>query len=341
MRERISVVTIGGGTGQSVLLRALMHLPFVDVTAIVSPFDSGGSSRVLRDQYGVLPYGDIQRCIFALSPYEHVRDIFSARITMPEQQGDHTGGNLLLSALEQEFRRSVPESDARRLAVSALERMFKADGRVIPASLEDADVQAVFTDRSLARNEVKIDEFIARGKHIAYVKLKPAVKANPDALEAIEQADVIIIGPGSWYTSVLPPLLPDGMRQALIGARASVVWIVNLFTEGTDMASWSGEHWLTEFLSHADDPERGIARSPRCILVNSMVHEEFGDYSAEGKQPVHPGIFPTFFVSLKFSACKVVKTPLWINPKLARHDEGRLATSLGQILPRIAGDPAV
>ena len=133
MREKIRIVTIGGGTGQSTLLRALALLPFVELTAIVTTFDSGGSSKELKDRYGVLPYGDIQRCIFALSPYANVRDIFRARIPMPEGQPTHTGGNLLLSALEQEFSKTLPAPDARRSAINALERMFNIRGRVIPA----------------------------------------------------------------------------------------------------------------------------------------------------------------------------------------------------------------
>ena len=99
MRDRINAVTLGGGSGQSTLLSALRQLPFVHLAAIVTPFDSWGSSRLLRDQYDVLPYGDIQRCVFALSPYEHVRDIFSRRLELPGIEAPyHTCGNLLLPA---------------------------------------------------------------------------------------------------------------------------------------------------------------------------------------------------------------------------------------------------
>lgn len=337
MSERISVVTIGGGTGQSILLRALMQLPFVEPTAIVTTFDSSGSSRVLKDRYGVLPYGDIQRCVLALSPYDHVRDIFSARISMSEGDQDHTGGNLLLSSLEQEFKRSETLTQARRLAVRALERMFDVRGRVIPASLHSADLRARFDRRTVAKHEVEVDEYVRRGKHLRGIYLAPHVPANEDALAAIASADLLIIGPGSWYTSVLPPMLPEGMRKA-VSDRGRVLWIMSLFSEGPDMATWTGERWLREFHQYANDPERAIARSPFCILVNSTVHDVGEQYVQEGKKPISPDVFPSFFMSMRYGAIRVRKALLWQDPELARHDEGQLAIHLGRIIPRLVGD---
>ncbi|HXV26520.1 MAG TPA: gluconeogenesis factor YvcK family protein [Candidatus Paceibacterota bacterium] len=323
MKQELSVVTIGGGSGQSTLLAALRRLPYVRPAAIVTTFDSGGSSRVLKDQYGVLPYGDIQRCVFALSPYEHVRDIFSARLDMPELAPPyHTGGNLLLSALEQDFSRHMDTAQARRLAVRALERMFAAQGRVIPASLENANLCATFAG-DFAGDEPRVDELLQRGRSIRDIFLRPEVPANPDALAAVSAADVIIVAPGSFYTSILPPLLPAGMPGAIAASAAPVLWVMNLLTEGEEMAVYRGLDFVRTLSRYA-------GRAPRHLLVNSEVHELPARYlGAECKRVLRPELFG------RTDAYHVFKYPLWTDPATPRHDTDALASALGLILPAL------
>ena len=337
MREKIRVVTIGGGTGQSTLLRALVRLPFIEPTAIVTTFDSGGSSRELKDRHGVLPYGDIQRCIFALSPYEHVREIFSTRITMPRGQPAHTGGNLLLSALEQEFGRKRPRAQARMMAIEALSTMFSIRGRVIPAALEDAELYARTGEADLAISECEVDEQVRSGREIRSLFLNPSVPANPAALDAIADSDFIIVGPGSLYTSVLAPMLPTGMADAVV-RHGRVMWVMNISTEGELMAHWQGERWLHE-LQRIVDPGRDIQRVPRWVLVNDAVHALPAKYAKENKHVVVPERFPARFMSMTLSGIHVIKAPLWRDRRLARHSEDALAGVLGQLIPRFAQDP--
>lgn len=323
MHENLSVVGFGGGAGQSTLLGALARLPFVTPTAVVTTFDSGGSSRALKDTMGVLPYGDIQRCVFALSPYPHVRDIFNARLDMAELSPPyHTAGNLLLSALEQEFRRHMDIAAARSLAVRAMERMFAVRGRVIPASLESANLHASFNGGLHAHSEVQVDAGLMAGQDLEKVWLEPQVPANHDALDAIASAAVLILGPGSMYTSVVPPLLPVGMRDAIAASTAPILWVMNLVSEGDRMALWKGEDYLRMMASYA-------GRAVSCVLVNSQDHGTGGSYERERKRPIRASSF-------RSGDCRVIKAPLWLDRTLARHDEGQLAKYLGQLLPRLS-----
>jgi len=322
MQDRVNVVTLGGGSGQSTLLVALGRLPYARVTAIVTPFDSGGSSRKLRDQYDVLPYGDIQRCIFALSPYEHVRDIFSRRLDLPEVQAPyHTGGNLLLSALEQDFRRTMPVPDARRLAIRALEQMFQVRGHVYPAALRYTDLCARFEDGALATHEQEVDEYIQAGHRPECVRLAESVPANEDALRAIVQADILTISPGSWYTSIIPSMLPEGIREALQESRAPIVWVVNLLTEGVEMAAWTGATFVHELMQLT-------SRAPAALLVNSTVLELPGSYRGERKTPLSQKLFRSYVPA-------VVRYPLWLDAETPRHDPDQLACALGLLLPTL------
>jgi len=322
MRERIKVTTFGGGSGQSTLLSALRQLPYVSATAVVTPFDSSGSSRKLRDQFDVLPYGDIQRCVFALSPFEHVRDIFSARLDLPGLSAPyHTGGNLLLSALEQDFRQHMDVEAARRLAIRALEQMFKATGQVHPAALSYTNLCAEFENGKIATHEHEVDEFIQAGGDLVRLYLADEVPANRDAIDAVSEADILIVGPGSWYTSVLPPLLPIGMKEAITEAKTPIVWVMNLLSEGDDMASWKGATYIRQLMHY-------VGRVPAVLLVNSMDIELPESYRKERKLPI---------ASMRFRSYgnRVFCYPLSTVTGVPRHDPDKLASALGLLLPTV------
>src|SRR5918992_4580679 len=199
LRE-LKVGCFGGGTGLPSLLGGLKSNPWVHADAVVTMFDSGGSSGVLRDELGVLPPGDILKCALALSRNaREARRVLLARLPTLEHArlGGHTGGNLLLSMMQ---RYSGDFLDA----VDGLRALLGCDGRVWPVSVEQASVCAEYGDGAQTRGEVEVDAGQHSGQPITRIWLDPQVNIHPAAAEAIRQFDAAVIGPGSFFTSLMP-----------------------------------------------------------------------------------------------------------------------------------------
>lgn len=219
-----NIVVIGGGTGTFTVLSGLREYPF-DLSAIVSTADDGGSTGLLRDELGVLPPGDIRQALVALSPEASVlRELFSYRFADGGLKG-HNFGNLFLSALEKvtgSFDRAVLEAG----------RVLKVDGQVIPVTRESVRLHAEMANGTNIHGEHAIEEYIwSDCSPIQKVWLEPSCTIHPLAKQAIKQADLIVIAPGSIFTSLIPNLLVEGMPQALQEARAPIVYVANLMTE--------------------------------------------------------------------------------------------------------------
>ena len=220
------IVTIGGGTGSSVLLRGLReHAAGIDVAAVVTTFDDGGSSGRLRREFGVPALGDLRRCVAALAASDAVAETFELRF------GDASGalagdafGNLLLLAAWQRCG-SLTE------AVAEVGRAVDARGRVLPVSDAPSTLCARYSDGAVARGESAIDRGGVSESAIAEVYLDPPAAATDAALAAVRAADVIVLGPGDLYTSVVPNLLAGGMADALRGSRGRIVLVCNLRTK--------------------------------------------------------------------------------------------------------------
>src|ERR671912_673478 len=205
LRE-LNVGCFGGGTGLPSLLGGLKSNPWVDANAVVTMFDSGGSSGVLRDELGVLPPGDILKCALALARNsKEARRVLLARLAMPEHAriGGHTGGNLLLSMMER-------YSGDFLAAVEGLRSLLGVKGAVWPVSVESASLCAEYGDGSTTRGEVEVDAGQSAGNQISRLWLEPRVKVHPAAAEAIARFDAAVIGPGSFYTSLMPIFLVRG-----------------------------------------------------------------------------------------------------------------------------------
>lgn len=221
MSNMLKIVTIGGGNGQSVLLRALKHyLPKIEITAVVSVSDSGGSSGILREKFKILPMGDILRVILALSPYPYteLREIFySNRFSSGELSG-HNVGNLLLTHLFQQTGDWLK-------AIAAFSEILKIQGRVLPVTLDLTTLCAELENGQVVKGETKIDkpEFDC---HLRKKKLwlEPAGQVFEPVKEVLAQADYIFLGPGDLYTSILPNLLVDGMSELLAQSKAKLVF---------------------------------------------------------------------------------------------------------------------
>jgi uncharacterized cofD-like protein len=218
------IVTISGGTGSFVVLSALRDYPVL-LSSIVSMADSGGSTGKLRDQYGVLPPGDIRRSLVALSDAgQTLRDLFNYRFRTGDFT-EHNFGNIFLSALEKitgSFDKAVAEAS----------RVLNIKGEVIPVTLDNVHLCARLATGLVIKGEANIDV----PKHnpeipIENIWLSPKAKVNPKAVRAIMSADMIVIGPGDIYTSIIPNLLVKGMTTAIRRSRAKKVYVCNLMTK--------------------------------------------------------------------------------------------------------------
>jgi len=218
------IVVIGGGAGCFVVLSALRDYP-VQLSSIVSMADSGGSTGKLRDQYGVLPPGDIRCSLVALSDASPtLRDLFNYRFSTGDL-GGHSFGNIFLSALEKitgRFDKAVAEAS----------RILKIKGSVIPITLDNVHLCAQLANGLVVKGEANIDI----PKHdpqipIDKVWLSPKARANPEAVKAILSADMIVIGPGDVFTSLVPNLLVEGVVEAIKESRAVKVYVCNLMTK--------------------------------------------------------------------------------------------------------------
>ncbi len=221
--QKKKVVVIGGGTGTFVVLSALKNYP-LELTAIVSMADDGGSTGMLRDQYGVLPPGDIRRALVALSASPTLRDLFNYRFIKGDLSG-HSFGNIFLSTLEKikgDFASAVKDAS----------QILNIKGAVLPVTLGNVRLYAQLTDGKILKGETNID--IPRTKTRAKIKkvwLSPAANINPEAKKALISADLIVIGPGDLYTSLIPNLLVRGAPEAIKKSKAKKVFVCNLMTK--------------------------------------------------------------------------------------------------------------
>lgn len=313
LRE-IKLGCFGGGTGLPSLLGGLKRNPWLQLHAVVTTFDSGGSSGQLRDELGVLPPGDVLRCALALSRNEgEARRVLLARLPSLEHArlSGHTGGNLLLSMMEQYGGDFLA-------AVDALRALLGCRGRVWPVSVARATLCAEYADGAVTRGEVEVDEGHARGHEVRRVWLEPAAPIHPAVRDAVAGFDAVVIGPGSFFTSLMPTLLVDGVAQALAGVGGPIVLVANLLTEGrgmqrftaADAASWVG---------------RTIGRPVDVVVANEGAPsaEVLARYGAEHKHPLAIGRLP--------DGCELVTGDFW-QSEIARHDRRRLSYAVWSVL---------
>ena len=228
--KSVNICTIGGGTGSSVLLRGLKNCSDF-LTAIVTVSDDGGSSGILRKELGVLPPGDFRNCVAALSDSESIiKELFDYRFDQGKSLKGHSLGNLLIAAMS-----DITGNFEEGLYQSA--KILGAKGTVLPSSLEDIVLQAKLTDGSLVNGESLIP--LKEGK-IASVHLNPAsAKGSVSTINALKKADLIIIGPGSLYTSVIPPLLVQDLINVIKESSALKIYICNVATQKGETDGYS------------------------------------------------------------------------------------------------------
>ncbi len=312
------MVVIGGGTGSFTVLRGLKKYP-LDITAVVSTFDSGGSTGKLRDELGVLPPGDVRRCLVALSDesVENVlRRLFLYRFSKATSLNGHSFGNLFLAALSR-----ILKDDA--LAIAEAAEILNIRGRVLPVSLAHSHLYAQLENGKVVAGESNIDVPKHDGNlRIRRVFLKPRPRLYQEATRAIKAADLVVIGPGDLYTSIVPNLLVAGVPQALRASRARKVYVCNLMTKWGETNDYSASSHARVILEYA-----GLKKFDYIICNRGRLNRALlAKYARHKSYPV-----PVDRAVRKL-ASHLVLANLAHSRDLARHDSGRLAKVIYQML---------
>ena len=313
------IVAIGGGTGLSTMLRGLKKYTS-NLTAIVTMADDGGGSGVLRTDLGMPPPGDVRNCLQALANAEPVMEqLINYRFPEGTLAGQRFG-NLFLAAL-MGITGSFDE------AVAQMSQVLAITGRVLPVTSDNIQLLAEFENGTQVVGESKICDFKkAQDCRITQVRLIPEhPRVNPAALEAIGQADLILLGPGSLYTSVIPNLLVDGITDAIAAAPALRAYVCNVMTQDGETEGYTAADHLRALLSHS-----GRKLVDFC-LVNSAPIPEFllERYAVENARPIEVDCAEIETMGVEVAAGAVANLS---HTKLARHDPDKLAQAVLRLM---------
>ena len=255
----VKVVVIGGGTGSFTLLSELKNYTH-NITALVNMADDGGSTGTLRDELGVLPPGDVRKCLAALSSTPKVRDLFNYRFEEGSLRG-HAFGNLFMAALEKMTGNFAD-------AVETASEVLNIKGRVEPMTLDNITLIMETSDGSIVRGEENVSYRVALPKgEKPKISLEPQANINPAAKQAILDADLVVIAPGLLYTSIAAALVVDGVKEALEQTEAKKIYVCNLVNKQDQM----GEHNVSEF---AEEIERFSGVELDYVLYNNHLPEQ-------------------------------------------------------------------
>lgn len=286
--QKKRILTLGGGSGHFALLSGLKAISGIDIVAVVSMFDSGGSTGRLRDELGVLPPGDILKCILALSPYgETARSILLKRFMQDRRLQGHTAGNMLLTMLTR-YTGSFPRG------VQALAEILDVKGRVLPVTVENATLVAQLADGGRIYGETAIDIPIDNQRaKIKDVFLVPhhgeTIAVYPPVISAIEKADFIFIGPGDIYTSILPALIVPKVKQAVQKSNAKVVYLLNIMTKFGETHNFQASDFvqtLEEVLEREIDAVIYNDTQPNSKILSQYASQKASFVSLDDAHPV-------------------------------------------------------
>lgn len=312
LNKGAKVVAIGGGTGLSMLLRGMKKYTN-NITAIVTVGDDGGSSGRLREEMGILPPGDIRNCIAALADDENlITELFQYRFKSGEGLEGHSFGNLFLTALcsiTGDMVRAVKESS----------NVLNIRGVVLPATLDDMKLVAEYEDGSIVHGESNIPEVHRKIKRLF---TDPSVcTALPEALTAIEEADLIILGPGSLYTSVIPNLLVKGIVEAIEKSVAKKIYVCNIMTQPGETDNYSVASHVNALISHAKGKKIIDA-----VLVNDSLPDNISPgYAKSGSIPVRLDLENIAPIGIEVVSQKLITEN---KDGLVRHSSNRVARAV-------------
>ncbi|NLI79446.1 MAG: uridine diphosphate-N-acetylglucosamine-binding protein YvcK [Candidatus Riflebacteria bacterium] len=308
------LVALGGGTGLGTLLKGLKELP-IDLTAIVTVTDDGGSSGRLRKELQILPPGDIRNCLVSLSPSESLLSrLFQYRFGEGGEVAGHSFGNLFIAAMTGvlgDFGTAVREASS----------ILAIRGQVIPVTCDNVELQASFADGSVVTGETAIS---AAGKRITGVALvPPRALPNAEALQAIDQARVVVLGPGSLFTSVIPNLLIPEIAERINRSQARVVYICNVMTQPGETDGFTAADHVAALL------QKTSLRRIDVAIVNArrVARQLMGKYEAMGQFWVPPTV-----TRIEEMGIRVVAGDFLSETDLVRHDPRALGNAILHLL---------
>jgi len=312
------VVRIGGGSGGFNLLRGLKAFPF-DITAVFTSFDSGGSHGILRDEFGVLATGDVRRGLLALADEKQadiLRKLFDFRF---DKEGStlhkHSFGNLFLVALSSIYGGEVE-------GIRKASELLNIKGKILPVSLDHSHVHAILENGEEIVGEANIDIPKHNGDiHIKKVFLDPSARIYKETEVAIRSADLIIVGPGDLYSSLIPTLLVGGMKEVLAKSKAKKVAICNLMTKWGETHGFKASEMVQELLRYS-----GLSKFDYVICnTEPLPPEILAAYEKEKKYPM------VCDAALKKYAHKVITGEFFSEADKARHDSKKIAKIISEL----------
>lgn len=320
--EAVPISVIGGGTGSFTVLSGLRSREHFDIRSIVTTTDSGGDSGRLRDEFGILPPGDLRRCMVALSEEGPLlRSLFSYRFSEPPLEGRQFG-NLLFLALTRMLG-SEPES------VEAIGRLLNVRGQVIPVTWDKVHLHAELSDGNVVVGEANID----MPQHdasipIRRVYLEPQATANPAAIRALEESRCIVVAPGDLYTSTIPNFLVHGIAALIKASRAPFVYVMNLMTKHGETDGFTAA-------DHVATVAKYVGRVPDVVLVHDGPIPEnlLSKYAAEGSYPVSCDAAEL----ARAGVSRTWRADVMSRSSLVRHDPERVALTLEQVISQGLG----
>ncbi len=315
------IVAIGGGTGLSTMLRGIKKITN-NITAIVTVGDDGGSSGRLREEMGILPPGDIRNCIAALADDDDiVTQLFQYRFKTGEGLEGHSFGNLFITAMSAICGDMIT-------AIKESSKVLLIRGKVIPATTDDMRLIAKMEDGSYVKGESQIPE---SGKKIVELSCEPSVcRPSNEVLDAIHNADLIILGPGSLYTSIIPNLLVEGISDAIQNSKAKKVYICNIMTQPGETDNYSVSDHINAIFKHMQkssmDPICNAKPFVDAVLINNQLPNNLAKkYEEKDSLPVEVDVNEIKKLGVEIVASKLIEDN---KHGLVRHSPSRLAKSI-------------
>lgn len=331
-QKKCKVLVIGGGTGTFTVLTGLKKYPRLDLSVIVSMMDDGGSNRVIRDEFGLLPTSDIRQCIVALSeehPSDLLRKLFSYRYNAGTGIEGMTFGNLFMAALSDIY-------GSQELAIQKTCEFLDVKGRIIPVTFDKTHLVARYENGKQIMGEHTIDEPDEELAKYRIVELEvfPESVANPSAIKEIMESDYIIFGPGDLYTSILPNVLIPGIAEAVRRSPAKKIFVVNLMTKYGQTNNYKSSDFLRELEKYL-----GTGVINFCLVNESRSFPEgiLDRYKLEKAKPVTDNLKNTRtmkVIKADFISNEVYDKPVSDKTKrsLIRHDPAKLAKAILSII---------
>ncbi len=323
-QELKRVVVIGGGTGTSTVVAGLKNMP-IHITALISMADSGGSTGRLRDEFGFQPVGDLRQSLAALAEEESqewIRKLLLYRFEKGEGLRGHNLGNLILTALQD-------MAGSTTSALEIAERVFQLRGEIYPVTTQDVQLVVEYSDGTVRVGEHYLDDNTIGNRKIKRVRLSPKAEIYSKAKEALRHADMVVIGPGDYYASIMAALSVNGIKKAFEKVPGKIVYIVNLMTRFTQTQGMSAR-------DHLAGIEKAIGRKCDVVLINNApfppkvtkAYKEQQEFPVENDLPENSYVARNLFSATPFYQSNSDTA----HRSLLRHDSKKLADLLMEFL---------